>query len=419
MFRAQRKIVMFDVFNRLLLILGYLLLPFSSSPEDGFVLAYGLPLISLSVALLAIHCLIGFQWSYSQVLSVQIVIVAFIFIFVMCISLIYSQHIVPSLGRLIPNLVGFFVFLSVYYLVHIRGYKLKTFEVVLVAFGTILSLYYLTNLFFQIREHGVDAVIVERFTGGIASLPWGASNNISAVLFFSLVSAFICLKSDGRIIWVFAITLISIGILSTLSRTGAVLLVLTNVGMIFLSKRGNAKLLLSLFVVVLLASGSIYWWSIEGVNSLGIMYSDRFSEETLSSGNGRLEIWADKIEYFWDHPFSPIGYYGSLSVLDGVSAHNYFLTVLLEQGIFGLVASFTFLFWPFVFFLFKNNTRSELGKMYMLGLSIVLINLLFEDANFTQPYILVFWLFMASLYNRVLSFPMFGRISKKSMASTR
>lgn len=210
---------MLDILCRVLLIAGYMLLPFSTSPESGGVLSFGLPFL----ALYAFLSLLMMLHSGKLDLSLAIGLGAF-FLAAMWVSLPYSSHdLMPPLVRLLTNLLGFTIFLSAFFFMGRAQYSLQMFEKIIAMCGATLAIYYCINLLLNIWVFGIGSVMVERYTGGLSSLPWGASNNISSVLLVGLIAAQICMKREYRWQWLACTLAISAAIVSTLSRTGIVL----------------------------------------------------------------------------------------------------------------------------------------------------------------------------------------------------
>jgi O-antigen ligase len=182
--------------------------------------------------------------------------------------------------------------------------------------------------------------------------------------------------------------IISSGIFLTLSRTG-ILLAAILLTFYFFQNNFFRKLPILLLISIILL-GFTYYWSVNDPTSFESIFIDRVD---VNGGNGRFDIWVQKVDFFTKNASNPIGYYSSLYVFDGVSAHNFFLTTLIEQSILGLL-SLMFLFYPF----FRKKAFLGQNRILIFGLLLCLANLFFEDANSNQQYIFTFWLYMTIVY---------------------
>lgn len=387
---------MINSFCRLLLIAGYILLPFSTSPESGGVVSFGLPFITLYAFLSLLIMLHSGKMDFSLAIGFG----AF-FLAAMWVSLPYSSHgMIPPLIRLLTNVLGFVVFLSAFFFLERTHFSLGFFEKVIATCGATLAIYYGVNLLQKVWVSGVGGVMVERYTGGLSSLPWGASNNISSVLLVGLIAANICMKREYRWRWIACMLVISLAIVSTLSRTGIVLMLLFYMGMLFLGKVSGKRAFGIALLLLVAVMGSVYYWERNDPDSLQLVVSNRMSGEGLSSASGRLDIWRERIGQIDDHMFMPNGYYSSLYEYGSVSSHNYYLTVILEQGIIGIFATVLFMFVPLIWGIWTRD-RNRIRPIYVFGLLLIMLNLMVEDTNVTQQHTLVFWLYMACLYQQV------------------
>lgn len=111
--------------------------------------------------------------------------------------------------------------------------------------------------------------------------------------------------------------------------------------------------------------------------------------DNIKGLGNRTELMERVFNYFLDNPFSPIGYYGSLDKFEH-SSHNYFITVLVEQGIMSLIVS--------IFTVLSLLSLSKKNVILNTGVKVIFLNLSLEDANFTHPYIVYFWIFVAIVF---------------------
>ena len=382
---------------KIFLCISFILLPFSTSPDDGFVFSFGIPFFTFFVFLSTFFLMKSTARDYHYSLIFPILVLFFIMF-----STWISPTIYQSSARLFINIIGFSIFIAIYICIgrKIISEKFVLFNIII--FGVVLSVYYILNIMMASFKYGFSAVILERWTGGLSSLPWGASNVISAVLVFSVATTLVMFDRSRQKIYIFFLIIISTGILATLSRTGIIILVLFLLFYVISEKKKSILFVLFIFIFCSFLLALFYAWDIIWNDSYEIILADRFSNENVFSAGGRVTIWVEKLEFFLENVLNPIGYYGSLHVFDGITAHNFFITVLLEQSFLGLMANALFLFYPFVIYISHRKKYFKSGyKWYFYGLFIVIINLFIEDSNFTQQYILTFWVYMALIYSSI------------------
>lgn len=376
------------------MLVGCMLLPFSTSPNSGVVFSFGIPFFVLYIIFSSnIYFKAGSNTYHSiLVFPISVVISTAVFTFL-------SPEVDKSSIRLAVFVIGFLVFLSLFLRIKKDILTINYIEDCLVLFGAILSCYYIGNIVITSVSSGFGEVIIQRYVGGLSSLPWGASNVISAVIFFPLTAAIAAYLRRKNNYYLVASVLMFLAILATMSRTGMVLLVAMYFASYFIKEKITLKqVLLPLFAVLvtimMLSIGKLY-----SEEAFELLLSDRFSENNLSTGSGRYDSWTDKLTYASDNILDPIGYYASLYVFDGFTAHNYFITTLVEQSITGLIINTLFLIIPFILYRYKvQPLMRNTYKWYLLGLAVAMINLFFEDANFTQPYMLISWIYMSICY---------------------
>jgi O-antigen ligase len=299
------------------------------------------------------------------------------------------------------NVWGFLIFLFALHLSFYPRYSenlVVSIARILAISGLILSAYYIAVVVVATQEHGLIAIFAERFVGGVAALPWGATNSIASCLLIAYIAAFLCtLDSRYRKIGSLSLLLIATAILVTVSRNAVIVLILISLmwGVVL----GRPRI-----VAMVLALSGVFLWALDAHDTdvLTFLYETRLDEGKLSTLNTRTEIWEERFEYFLRNPLNPVGYYGSLSAFDGVSAHNALLTALLEQTALGLLL-FLGMFGLGLFHLLRRiHSAPATNKQFRLALSVgltgIFLNLQFEDANFTQPYIIYFWLLMALVF---------------------
>jgi hypothetical protein len=127
-------------------------------------------------------------------------------------------------------------------------------------------------------------------------------------------------------------------------------------------------------------------WDLSGFDTF---LSSRTDVELLATGNGRLQTMMEKIDYLVDHPFEPIGYYSSLFHFE-LSAHNFWMTSLIEESLVAVLVSLGFFF-------FVGRTVFRRDRSVFFGFLIIMMALMVEDPHFTQQYITSFWVYLALL----------------------
>lgn len=370
-------------FFKILLWIGYLGLPFSLLGNSFVVLSLGFPFLVMS-GLCGLILFIR-----SQSINREYLFLGAMFAIVPVITSLFAFDVGASLIRSMSGLFGYLIFICLISLYQRRKFILNDCLYIITSSGVVLSLYYIVNFSLQSAQYGFSLVISERTVGGLASLPWGASNIISAVLLFSLIASLHLINVNKKINLIHVSALIILlGIFLTLSRTG-IFLSLLLLAFYFFQKNFLRKLPALLFIIVIF-SALMYSWSVIDPLSFESLLNDRVE---VDGGNGRLDIWKEKLEFLAENISNPIGYYSSLYVFNGVSAHNFYITTLIEQSFLGLL-SLCFLFYPF----FRLKAFLNENRLILFGFFLCMINLFFEDANSNQQYIFIFWLYISIIY---------------------
>ena len=377
------------------LVGGMALLPFSTSPEVGGVVAFGLPLLCFAAFGYLLELLrFGWRLTPGSLFGALYVVVILGFS-------VLAPDPVQSFARSVPNLISFAIFAGLIHELE-RGSRTTTEVANLLVLSTfILAAYYCLNFALAAMSHGLGEVLVSRVVGGLAGLPWGASNTVAAVLVFGVASCLLLIQATSRRAYLYALGLLCMGVALTFSRGGAVVVALViALGSLSLPWRHKSLLVIGTLILTILAA--FIWSSLSIDNTLDELISDRIETEGVSAFGGRLEIWQERIELIAASPLEWVGYYGSLLAFDGVSAHNFLLTTWIETGPVGVFAALTLLGWPLVRLLWRalsrRNPRQKEAFLLLVGLVGVLLNLMVEDPNFTQPYIVCFWLYLAMCY---------------------
>jgi O-antigen ligase len=267
----------------------------------------------------------------------------------------------------------------------------------LTVLGVVLSLYYIANTAVQANQGGLQSVIYSRFTGGINSLPWGASNIVASVLVLALGSATILFNSTGRASkYILTICIIGAGILATLSRNAIVCFGL--IAVIYTVILGR-KRVLGLFGIGV--SGVVIWLFLHRENLMGDIIETRTGDKgELISIGGRFEIWGHYLDRLRERPFGFNGLYSSI-VEFGFSPHNWFLVTYWELGLIGVVSGFGLVFGPIVQ-LWKRlvSVRRMDVRADLLTISVAFVaflNIQSEDPQFSHQYIISWWVWLAAL----------------------
>jgi O-antigen ligase len=329
--------------------------------------------------------------------------------FSILLTSLMNQSLIQSFARSIFSLFGFAIFLYITSNASIsKDAKLayNKISLIFIFSGAVMSLYFIVNFLLALQQNSLDRVLLERENGGLLSLPWGASNTIAACLmmpfFLAIDRAFnrqAGKKKKDTSMFVFMLIII-MAIMITQSRNVMFTLAM---GTIFIG--GLTKNLKS--TLVFLAILGVLFLSILSFfgQDLDTIFAARLGDQAQDVGgfNGRTALWEESIVYFALHPLEPLGYFGMLGELNH-TAHNVFLTTLIEQGILGLVAYLLFLINNFWFCAKKlaSKSLSSLAKrkmtLYLIAMLSILLQLQFEDSNLTAQNIIYQWIFLALMY---------------------
>jgi hypothetical protein len=359
-----------------LLAAGCALLPFSTSPEDGGVVAYGLPFL-----ILAAGAALPMALGNLERLDGGAVFTATAFIALILITTLFAPSVLQSSVRAFTNVVGYLLYLGCLSLLATARYSTEDIARIVLRSCLILALYFIGNFLYASAVHGLGAVVVERYVGGLMSLPWGASNTIGQVLLLAFV-AYAMLPSKTRLD-VLSIALVALAVLLTFSRSVGVLMVLMALAVLQL------RSIVFFFALALCGVAALFVSGLVAYSDLEVIVLDRINPEGLATAGGRFAPMYEKIQYFLEHPLAPIGYYASLSMFD-FSAHNYWITTLVEQSILGVLVSLAF-------FIFAAVGALNIAPRVAVAFGVVMLGLLVEDPHFTQPYIVLFWVLLALL----------------------
>lgn len=392
------------------LLVAMLLLPFSLD-EDIVVFSFGLPVF----ALLALYYLARI---FSSPTSIAPRLPSILLLAITCLGIMIAtswlaENPLRSLWRVAIHGVGI---LMLWYFCSqpSRGSAAQDLEryrgliKILARSGALMGLYYVANIFYQSMDHGLETVLNQRWMGGLASLPWGASNTVAGALLIPFVACLQVLAEPApktraralsarveRVEWIAYALLIASGILAAVSRNAITVMFL--VFAIFLLRKATVGVLIAATAV-----GAFLLLSIDQDVVFSVI-DQRVYGQDVQTLNQRLDIWSEYAAYISAAPFSPIGYYNTLFEF-GYSGHNFTLTTYVEQSLVGWLAAAAL----FIMLLARcgalaaspePNDRVS-GRFLFVGLLALAINLHFEDANFTQQYILYWWYFVGLICYR-------------------
>ena len=390
-----------------LLYMGLLLLPFSTGTTGKivpYVISFGLPFLVLASILIFLNILLN-KIKHNKS-TIAFIVCASLLAASLIISWIASPVVVESGGRLFTNLIGYIIFIyllsegaPIYKKTHHEFYS---FIALVILSGCILSAYFVLNFTIVSREYGIHSVIVERYTGGLMSLTWGASNTVASPLLFIFFLAAYGIDTNKRflsLISYVALLLIPMCILTTMSR-GSILSLIIGMTIMTIIFLRNIKLIALVIPVtvglVILSVNLDFFYDIDQT------LMNRFTDlDNISSANTRFEIWGEHLSFLFSHPLKISGYYSLLSIF-GYSSHNLILTTLLERGIIGFLMSSAIVFVA-ILWIVKNifSKTREIRKFYKYtacGGIAALIHLQIEDANFTQQYMIYSWIYLAIIF---------------------
>jgi O-antigen ligase len=379
--------------------LGLLLLPFStpsaSTLGDGVTavaIAYGLPFLALAALGIAGGILGGWirvSRRTSWTLFFCAVHVAAIVWF--------AGYAGP--GRMIARssgaVLGFALFLYLISVTDTRGTPTPWYERFLslvVLSGGVLGAYYIVNFVVRAGQYGVGPVLASRVIGGLAALPWNASNVVAGAMLTPFCLSFLVSPRTARVDAALraAVGLMAGGILLTMSL-GAIA---TAAGFLVIAMpRGSRlKTFTGLVVLVVIAVGALrLWLGAEFATLLGLAFD-------LGSSAGGL----DRVELFFkpafriiaSHPLSPVGYGNTPLVLPG-GAHNIWLAYMIEMGVVGVVswaAVFGALGWRALRLMGRGEGRRRReGWLYLCWLAAIFTHMMVETPIYTQQAAVYFW----------------------------
>ena len=397
-----------------LFVVGMALLPFSTpAGPDTVVIAYGLPLLALlACTYWAVWCWRpGFQKRYMPALCCGLALFA-----AQTASTLYSPSFVPSAARWVVNALGFCLFL---YLLSPNLFRLTSpatqprFRVALIVFVTsaaVMAVYFIVTFTLAVSQLGFANVVVQRYVGGVMSLPWGASNVVASALIYPVFfSVYLAQHAIGAKVWRVAVRvvglLLCLAIGLTLSRgaaTATAIGALTLFGLLDVRSRLKFVGYIALIAAALVAFD--YWILSQQqlTEALGGAFLERIRGQDVGTLNTRTELWSEYLGFIRSAPIFGEGYYSSLFLHD-MSPHNIVLSTLVERGVVGFLMSAPIVFYAAwqvgVELVAKERRRRDSFFVYAAAGGVAsLVHLMVEDAHFSQQYIVYSWVFLAIIF---------------------
>jgi O-antigen ligase len=329
--------------------------------------------------------------------------------FSILLSSLMNSELPVAFARSIFHLLGFTIFLYITAnssVIRNAGLAYNKISMILVISGFIMSSYFIGNFIFVIQQNSLEQVLLERSKDGLLGLPWGVSNTIASCLtipfFVALDRGLNAMKSNAvnaQFVFFMSIVMIA-GVILTQSRNAIITLM---IGITFISISTKNKTLIFLLIAIvsalILTIIVLYGQDLDGI------FAARMGDgaDDIEGFNGRTSVWSKAILYFSEHPLQPVGYFGMIKEI-GHTAHNVFLTTLIEQGIFGFISYIFFVFSSFSFCLKKIYdkglppiTKRRL-TLYLISMFSILLQLQFEDSNLVGQHIIYYWIFLSLMY---------------------
>lgn len=318
--------------------------------------------------------------------------------YVICIftSLAWSQQLFVAGFRAAYHVIGFVLFLGLLQRQNTQGdYKHLQFWVfALTSAGLAMALDFLILMGSLAVQGRLGEAFANRETGGVMSLKWAGSNTIASAILLSLHPAMMLSGNLGRFAKC-AVGAMLLAILATLSRNSSICVLASVVVYACLSGRTVATIGAILAIAMVFGVGL---WIVDA-DVVDFVMRSRVEGGNSATFNGRTSTWEDAwLEICRNWP-CPVGFYGSNLVL-GLTAHNLILTDTLELGVWGLGVHMMLFAGTAGLLLMARSRRRRAGQsvndlnILLSGLLCILINLMFEDPQYTQPYIVCNWVFM-------------------------
>ncbi|WP_372948071.1 O-antigen ligase family protein [Mariniphaga sp.] len=279
-------------------------------------------------------------------------------------------------------------------LIYIMGHFIKTkAHVKLIEIGFVivtfsLSVYALVFL---------NEFAVEIYGSNFNRVYWTDPNYLGSVIAIGIVISFYYIINNEFkkyfyrifVISTFVLGIITLGLLA--SRGAFIAIILPLIYIIFTKNKSIHKL------AIYLVLGAIFIYIISLSNIFGGLI-DRFNDDSISSGSGRIFIWEKSLSSFSNSDPFTIFFGGGTDYSNELtgksigrkifSPHNNFLAILYDYGIIGLI-SFLFIFYKLV----KEKLADSMAIALIMLLGVVSLTLV-------PLMYLPFWLLILTISKR-------------------
>jgi O-antigen ligase len=385
---------------------GMALLGFSTAAGEGSaVVSFGLPFLAVAAAL---YVAVRLRTTAVDRTVVPHAIAG------LCLAsaLVLATAIAPvpreSVARLIPNLLGFVLFgfvLSPFYAPRAED-RYRSLSWVLVLTGGIIGTYFVTRFVLAVAKIGLGAVLVDRVTGGVYSLPWGATNVVASTLILPVFLTFYlanpaAVPSARARALVVVLRLVMMGaVFAAVSRGANVSMIVGMVALLAVLRGRPRRQLLLFFGAFGVVLAGIDAWTGGAITSAATSgFFSRFQAADVGNLNGRTDIWQHFLGAFANSPLVGVGYFASLRMF-GTTGHDLVLTTLVERGILGAALSVLVVLSAAGYW-YAGLRRAQTAERRLflgalgVGGACSMLHLMFEDANFTQQYMIMSWIALA------------------------
>ena len=226
---------------------------------------------------------------------------------------------------------------------------------------------------------------------------------------------------DNEKIKFFFLLLLSIAVLYSTKRSALLVLLLILIPYyIYVAKTIFHNRLFWVVLLFLLSFSSLMFF-----HNIDEMMDNRLSSRIESveddGGSGRLEIWSavlhqqgrsSFVEWLFGHGHNSVQKY-VIVFNKGYSAHNDYLQVLFDYGVFALIILLIFIFYRFRMFLYLYRHKHKLFFSYYSSLSLFMILSMFSHLIKYPTYfvfIIVYWAMVESLVDKE---KVFGKANTK------
>jgi len=298
--------------------------------------------------------------------------------------------------------------------------RLKKLVTLIIVFGFLYSFYaILQSVLSPGKIYGIYEIpLAQPFGSFVNRHNFAAFMEMSLAIPLGMLFAG-AVPKDKRLLYITAITLMSVALLLSGSRGGLVAFFAELLFLIFITTdtRGSSQMLLKIALVIIFLFVTILGTIFVGGEST----LTRIAETAQSSDvtTNRLHIWSVTLKIISHYPIFGVGLgafpqaytkFDSLSGLERVEqAHNDYLQILADAGIFGLVFASLF-----VFYLVKtgirsikekNNFRRAVAIGALSGCFAILVHSIFDFVLHVTAIAVMFLTLCAIVVTSGSSFP--------------